>query len=121
MTDRKKILIIEDDASVRLGLDVMLRREFETTTAQDGASALASARRTVPDLILLDLGLPCGDGFAVLERLKNNEALASIPVIVLSGREEEVYEDRAIEAGARAYFEKPADQEQLMDAIEAIL
>ena len=113
-----KILIIEDDEDVRRGLNVRLRASnYETAFASDAVMALSIAKKEVPDLILLDLGLPGGDGFVVLERMKNIGLLASTPVIIISARDPQTNEKRALDAGAEAFFQKPVDNEQLMRAI----
>jgi CheY-like chemotaxis protein len=119
---RPKILIVEDDADTRKALNLRLRfNDFETMYAVDGFSAVAAAAREHPDLILLDIGLPAGDGFMVMERLKANEALAAIPVIVLTGRERKATFRRAMDAGCYAYFEKPADNDALLHAIRSAI
>jgi DNA-binding response OmpR family regulator len=113
-----KILIIEDDHDMRRGLNVRLRAsEYETSFASDAVMALSVAKKERPDLILLDLGLPGGDGFLVLERMKNIGLLASTPVIVISASDPKTNEKRALDAGAEAFFQKPVDNEQLMKAI----
>ena len=113
-----KILIIEDDHDLRRALNVRLRAsEYETAFATDAVMALSIAKKEVPDLILLDLGLPGGDGFIVLDRMKNIPSLACTPVIVLSARDPQTNEKRALDAGAEAFFQKPVDNDQLMRAI----
>lgn len=120
--NRAKILIVEDDADTRRALNLRLRfNDFETFYAVDGVSAVSAAAKEHPDVILLDLGLPAGDGFVVMERLRNNEALATIPVIILTGRERKGNFDRAIQAGCYAYFEKPADNDALLAAIRGAI
>ena len=119
---RAKILIVEDDADTRKALNLRLRfNDFDTVYAVDGFSAVAAAAREHPDLILLDIGLPAGDGFMVMDRLKAHEGLATIPVIVLTGRERKVTFNRAMQAGCYAYFEKPADNEALLHAIRSAI
>jgi len=114
----KKILIIDDDADIRLGLNARLRANgYETAFAEDGMSAITVARRESPDLILLDIGLPGGDGFVVLERLRGNTNLACIPVIVLTARDPESTEKKVLEAGATGFFQKPVDNGDLLSAI----
>jgi DNA-binding response OmpR family regulator len=75
----------------------------------------------MPDLIILDLGLPAGDGFSVLERLKANESLSSIPVIVLSGRDRVGNRERALKAGARFFLQKPMANDKLLAVIRLVL
>lgn len=118
MLSRNKILIIEDDEDMRRGLNVRLKASnYETAFASDAVMALSIVKKEAPDLILLDLGLPGGDGFIVLERMKNIGLLASTPVIVVSARDPQTNEKRALDAGAEAFFQKPVDNEQLMRAI----
>jgi two-component system KDP operon response regulator KdpE len=120
--DRNKILIIEDDPDLRRGLNVRLRaNNYDTAFASDAVMALSIAKKEAPDLILLDLGLPGGDGFLVLERMKNIASLACTPVIVLSARDPLTNEDRALTAGAEAFFQKPVDNQELMTAIQRAL
>jgi DNA-binding response OmpR family regulator len=79
------------------------------------------AQKEQPNLIILDLGLPAGDGFVVLERLQGIDALSSIPVIVLTARDPQSNEHRTLQAGATAFFQKPADNNELLDVIRATL
>jgi DNA-binding response OmpR family regulator len=118
----KKILIVEDDADVRLGYHVLLKaNDYETFFAADSLSAMTEARKHSPDLILLDLGLPAGDGFVVLERFKANTYLAMIPVVVVSARDLRGNKDRALKAGARAYVQKPWNDSELLAIIRRLL
>ncbi len=96
------------------------------TTASDGYSAIAAAQKEHPSLIILDLGLPGGDGFVVLERLQNSDTLCGVPIIVLSARDPQSRdpqsnEERALKAGAVAFFQKPADNDELMNIIRVKL
>ncbi len=77
---QKKILVVDDDPDVRLGLQLRLKaNHYDVIFAADGVASIAEARKHMPDLIILDLGLPAGDGFSVLERLKVNESLSLDP------------------------------------------
>ena len=116
------VLIVDDDPDVRLGLQVRLAaNDYQLFFAADGVTSIAEARKQNPDLIILDLGLPAGDGFSVLERLKVNEKLSLIPVIVLSGRDRVGNWDRAIKAGAKTFLQKPVPNEKLLAIIRLIL
>ncbi len=69
---KKKILIVDDDPDMRLSLQLRLTaNHYDVISATDGVASIAEARKHVPDLMILDLGLPAGDGFSVLERLKS--------------------------------------------------
>ena len=114
----KKILIVEDDADVSLGYQILLRaHRYDTVLAADSSAAISEAHRHQPDLIILDLGLPAGDGFVVLDRLRANTYLSVIPVIVVSGRDVRDNKDRALEAGAKAFVQKPWNDTELLALI----
>jgi DNA-binding response OmpR family regulator len=119
---KAKILVVDDDPDLVRALRLRLRaNNFEVTTATDGYSAVAVAQKERPALIILDLGLPVGDGFVVLDRLQAIDSLSSIPIIVLSARDPQANEERALKAGAAAFFQKPADNDELMNVIRVSL
>jgi DNA-binding response OmpR family regulator len=117
-----KILIVDDDPDLRRALKIRLRaNHYDTVQASDGYSAIAVAQKEQPNLIILDLGLPAGDGFVVLERLQKSDSLSNIPVIVLTARDPQANEQQTLAAGATAFFQKPADNNELLDVIRATL
>jgi two-component system KDP operon response regulator KdpE len=121
----KKILVVEDDADVRLGYHVLLKaNHYDTFFATEGSSAVSEARKHAPDLVILDLGLPAGDGFVVLDWFRANANLQMIPIIVVSGRD--VYgvqgnKERALKAGAKAFLQKPWDDKELLANISELI
>ena len=120
--NRTKIMVVDDDPDLRRALSLRLRaNNFDTVNVCDGYSAIAMAHKEQPHLIILDLGLPAGDGFAVLKNLQRYPALSVIPVIVLTARDPEANEKRTLESGAVAFFQKPADNEELLGVIRACL
>jgi DNA-binding response OmpR family regulator len=120
--DKAKILIVDDDPDLRRGLNLRLRaNQYDTAYATDGFSAIAMAQKEQPDLIILDLGLPAGDGFVVLERLQQNATLSGIPVIILTARDPQSNREKTLRAGATAFFQKPVDNGKLMSAIRTTL
>lgn len=117
-----KILIVDDDPDLRQALRLRLRaNHYDTVHAVDGYSAIALAYKEHPNLIILDLGLPAGDGYMVLDRLQRDNKLSCIPVIVLTARDPQSSERRALDAGAAAFFQKPADNAELLEVIRATL
>jgi DNA-binding response OmpR family regulator len=115
------VLVVDDDADVQRALGVRLRAAgFESAFAPDAVSALAVANRERPDAIVLDLGLPGGDGFTVLQRIRNSVQVSGVPVVVLSARDPAGNRDRALELGAAAYFAKPADDDALMAVLTGL-
>jgi DNA-binding response OmpR family regulator len=116
------IAVIEDDADIRGLLERTLRNAgYETTFARDAVSALAVIRKSSPDLIVLDIGLPGGDGFVVLERLSQFDALAMIPVVVITARTQEATRRRAEDAGVAASIQKPFSAATLLDTVSSVL
>ena len=79
------------------------------------------ARKEMPDLVILDLGLPAGDGFVVLDRMKDLPDLMAIPVIVLSARDPAHNKKRALDEGALAFFQKPPENHEFLTAIRHAL
>ena len=121
-TAQRKILIVEDDADIRGLLSVRLRqRAYDTAVATDGMTALVVARREQPDLIVLDLGLPAGDGFTVMERMRAITSLADVPVVVITARDAATNREKAEAFGAAAFVEKPIDFDELLETIDALL
>jgi DNA-binding response OmpR family regulator len=117
----QKIMIIEDDLDQAKGLGMRLKMNgYDVVMARDAISAIAVIRKENPNLILLDIGLPAGDGFIVMERIKNL-MISFAPIIILTGRDPQQNEKKAIDAGAVAFFQKPADNDELMATIEATL
>lgn len=118
----KKVLVIDDDKDLLQALNVRLRANGYTVIfAADGISAITTARIEKPDVIILDLGLPGGDGFMVMKRLKSMAPLAGIPIIVLTAREPVGNKEKAIQGGAAVFFQKPVDNSELFAAIERVL
>ena len=118
----KKILIVDDDADTLLGYHVLLKaHHYDTVRAGDGVSAIREALEHKPDLVILDLGMPAGDGFVVLEWFRGNKQLAAIPVIVVSARDLHGNMGLALKAGARAYVQKPWNDHELLAIISQLL
>ena len=111
------VLLVEDDRSIRRFLRASLETEgwrvFEAETVKDG---LAEAAARKPDLVIVDLGLPDGDGVELILGLR---AGSHVPVLVLSARSEERDKVRALDAGADDYIEKPFGVPELLARVRA--
>jgi len=120
--DNKRILIVDDDADFLRGMHLRLKaNNYDTSFATDAVTSISEARKCAPDLILLDLGLPAGDGYIVMERLKAVPSLSLIPIVVLSGRDVRENRIRALKAGASAFLQKPADDADVLEVIRQAL
>lgn len=118
----KKIMLVEDDKDTVRAMGIRLKSQgYSLVVAADAISAISTARKEKPDLIVLDLGLPGGDGFVVMQRLKSNYDLMLVPIIVVSARDPLMNEERALAAGAEAFRQKPVDNAEFLKAIEGAL
>jgi DNA-binding response OmpR family regulator len=116
-----KILIIDDDVDLCLGLRIRLQGYYDTHVANDGDAGLRMAFTEVPDVIILDIGLPDYDGYFLMESLSEIPGLAHVPVIVLTARDRFANEWRCQDAGAKRFFQKPIDDRSLLVAIEQLV
>ncbi|OGE22478.1 MAG: hypothetical protein A2V51_01235 [Candidatus Dadabacteria bacterium RBG_19FT_COMBO_40_33] len=118
---KRKILIVEDDQDVLLGLSIRLKASgYSVVSATDAAWATTVARKEKPDLAIVDLGLPGGNGFLVIERLRSIMDV-HIPIIVLTAWDPTINKERAFKAGVEAFFQKPVDNDEFLAAIHKAL
>jgi DNA-binding response OmpR family regulator len=117
-----KILIVEDNPDTRLALTIHLQNGgFAVLEAHNIATATSLVSSASPDLIVLDLGLPDGDGCTFMQRLKSSPATSSIPVIVLTARDPRENQGSSYEGGAFDFFQKPVHYKWLLASIERAL
>jgi diguanylate cyclase (GGDEF)-like protein len=115
-----KVLVVEDDPAIRQLLQAVLVGAGHTVfEAADGHSALPAAHDTQPDVVLLDVGLPGIDGFEVLARLKADDGLRRVPVIMVTAWAEPVLVAKALDRGAHDFVRKPFDVDELTKRVEA--
>jgi len=114
-----KILVVEDEAGLRQGLEINLRHEnYETVTASDGEEAIRLFHAEAPDLVLLDLMLPKRSGFEVLDHIRK---MSKVPVILLTARGQETDKVRGLRGGADDYVTKPFGVQELFARIDAVI
>ncbi len=119
VTTTARVLVVEDDAEIADVLRRSLRQEgYEVLTSADGVAALDVAAGFVPDLVVLDLGLPRLDGVEVCRRLRED---GDVPILMLTARAET--EDRVggLDSGADDYLVKPFERQELLARIRALL
>ena len=118
----KTVLLIDDDNVFLLTIGVRLKSMGYTVhAAKDAANAISVARKTNPDVIVLDVSLPAGDGFLVAGRLQKLIVSAATPIIFVTASENPSLRERAMKLGAVAFLTKPFDATTLADAIETAL
>ena len=114
-----RVLIVEDERGLRRALGINLRaRGYEVDLAADGRTALASASKRPPDVVVLDLGLPDIDGVEVIQGLRG---WSEVPILVLSARTGEPDKVLALDAGADDYVTKPFGMDELLARLRAML
>ena len=112
------VLVVEDSDAIRAAFTILLEESgYAVAAAATGAEALRLAERRAPDLVLLDLGLPDMRGLDVARRLKADPATARVPLVALTGRDDETDRGALLAAGCAAYLVKPIDTQQLIRSL----
>ncbi|MDP5171593.1 MAG: response regulator [Bacteroidia bacterium] len=123
-TQQKKrtILLVDDDANLRLLLDFVLKRDYHVVAREDGLSAMAwLAAGNMPDLIISDLDMPRLNGYEFLCQLSASGYFQDIPVVMLSGYDDQEMKTRCLNQGAIDYLLKPFKPETILARIECLL
>ena len=122
MKRRFTVLLADDDKVQTLMLASLLRTKgYRVDAAYDATQTFASAIRTQPDVIVLDIQMPGGTGMIVLERLKASNNTSQIPVIVLSGSTDPQADPAVRTLGADAFLSKPVDVDELLGTLARVL
>jgi DNA-binding response OmpR family regulator len=116
---KARVLVIEDEQDISLGIRTVLTRSgFDVVIMEDGKEGLRAFHAARPDLIILDIGLPTLDGWAVLERIRD---LSDVPVLMLTAHGREADKVRGLNSGADDYLTKPFGNGELAARVEALL
>jgi DNA-binding response OmpR family regulator len=118
----KKLLVVEDEpVQLKLLMSGLASEGFQVVVARDAVQAVAMARKELPDLVLLDIGLPGGNGYVVLQRLRTLSSQLNTPIIAVSARSAETDKAKMLEMGAADYFQKPVSLPPLVSRINELL
>jgi CheY-like chemotaxis protein len=118
----KTVLLVDDDDTFLLTIGMRLKSMgYTVCTAKDAVNAISAVRKNNPDVVVLDVSLPAGDGFLVAERLRNLIMSATTPIIFVTASEKAELRERAMKLGAVEFLQKPFDAATLADAIESAL
>ena len=117
---KKKLLIADDEPTIRLIVRRVFEREYVVLEAKNGKEAVDMALRHIPDIILMDVMMPDTDGLTALNTIRNNKRASSIPVIMFTGAGYELNEVLAKCLCAKAYLRKPVTPKELLDAVSKI-
>ncbi len=114
------LLVIDDDPSVCAAITAMLTGDYEVTTADSGKAALEAVHRERPDAVLLDVGLPDLDGYAVTRELRARPVTVGLPIVLMTGLDDPSTELEGLRAGADDHVTKPLDLEVLLARLDAV-
>jgi phosphate regulon transcriptional regulator PhoB len=118
----REVLVVEDEPDIRRLVVLHLERDgFRCRTATTGSDALREVKAAVPDLVVLDLMLPEIDGLEVCRRLRRDTSTASVPIIMLTAKSDEVDRIVGLEIGADDYIGKPFSPKELVARVRAVL
>lgn len=116
------ILIVDDSRTQLESLSkTLIKHGYEILAAKDGEEAVDSASKHKPDLILMDVVMPGLNGFQATRQITQNEVTSNIPVIILTGKDQETDKVWAKRQGAKDYIVKPAKEKELIEKIDALL
>lgn len=117
-TARPLVLVVEDSDAIRAAFTILLEESgYTVAAAPTGTEAVRLAGERSPDLVLLDLGLPDISGLDVARRIKGDPATRGIPVVALTGRDDENDRDALLSAGCTAFWLKPVDTQALIRSL----
>lgn len=119
--DKKKILIADDEGTVRLVVEKMLGKDYIVLEATNGEEAVRIAKAQQPDLILMDLIMPKMDGYTACSEIKADQSTKGIPVVILTAVGHELNKKFATEMGAAGYVTKPFNIQDLINVISPLL
>jgi DNA-binding response OmpR family regulator len=118
----KKILIVDDEALITKILSIRFQSDgFEVEVASDGDEGIDKAMKFLPDLAIIDIGLPKIDGNTLCELIKKNKSTANTKVIILTGKKLVGDMEKAFESGADAYVSKPYDYQILLNKVKKLI
>jgi CheY-like chemotaxis protein len=119
---KAKIMVVDDELEIVRALSMRLRvAGYEVVSASDGLMATNAAVREVPDVIILDIGMPCGNGYVVMDRLSKNSNTMGTPIIILTASSSPADRQRALQVGAFAFLSKPYDASVLLETVAQAL
>lgn len=122
MVQRQLVYIVEDDTSIReLEMYALKNANFEVEGFEDGIEFAKAIKVTLPDIILLDIMLPQGDGLQILSQIRNSTQLRHIPVIMVTAKTGEIDAVKGLDMGADDYITKPFGVMELVSRVKAVL
>ena len=119
----KKVLLVDDSTTTLLMEEMIVKNNtpYECVTAKDGMDAVSRALTETPDLILMDVVMPKMNGFEACRRMREEEALSTTPIILVTTRGEEDYVETGFQSGCNDYITKPVNSRELVTLLRSYL
>ncbi len=115
------ILIVEDSQVERARLDTLLNKAgYNTSTAENGEIGVEAAKKSLPDLILMDVNMPVMDGFAATRALRNDSSTKNIPVVMVTAKDQKADKAWGKMLGAKGYITKPYTDDEVINVIKSL-
>lgn len=120
--NRKKILLVDDSATIlMMERTILMKGPYEVVTASDGEQGVAKALAERPDLILMDVIMPRMNGFEACKKIREQEAISTTPIIMVTTRGEEANVEMGFQSGCSDYVTKPINAVELMAKLKSYL
>jgi chemosensory pili system protein ChpA (sensor histidine kinase/response regulator) len=118
----RTVMIVDDSVTVRKVTSRLMERQgWDVVLAKDGLDAVTQLQDIYPDIVLLDIEMPKMDGFEVLRRVRADERLKSLPIIMITSRTGEKHQQQALELGVNQFLGKPFQEASLLATIEEVI
>jgi len=118
----RRVLIVDDEPNIVTSLEFLMRgSDYEVRVARNGEEALRLAESFRPDVVLLDVMMPQRSGFEVCRKIRENPALRSVKIIMLTAKGRDAEREKGLNLGANAYVIKPFSTKELMNTVRALL
>lgn len=118
----KQVLVVEDDRKIAKTLEVRLRSMgYKPLLAYDAVMGIRSAVKNQPDLVIMDIAMPGGDGLSLAESMQEATTTCNTPIIFITASKKISHREKALELGAAGFFEKPYDSDRLLSKVSQLI
>jgi DNA-binding response OmpR family regulator len=119
---RRKVLIVDDEPNIVLSLEFLMKKAgYSVATATDGEDALEQIKQAVPDLVLLDINIPKGNGYEVCQEIRRNPDCKEVRVVMVTAKGRDIEREKGLAVGADDYITKPFSTQEVVDLVHRLL
>ena len=121
-TTTRRVLIVDDEPNIVLSLEFLMKKAgYTVATAADGEDALEQIRQTAPDLVLLDINIPKGNGYEVCQSIRDNPKWNDVRVVMLTAKGRDIEREKGLAVGADDYVTKPFSTQEVVGLVRRLL